>query len=549
MILLRSTKWLSDEEFRELLKIADYRGHENNKSVFAFNIEKALKNKYSYEDAVLLIQELGLEVDSSALEEMRKQYSRAALSIEWNSSNGLIRVRVPWSSYYSVRDLLRKRRAKYHGKSETDIVYCIAPNEAHEFASEVGSVGLSVVDRERLLEDKVLPFKLSLRNVALRDYQRESINKWIENKYRGIVALPTGSGKTVIGIAAIAEKPVRTLIVTYTREQMFQWRDMLLKYTDAEPKHVGLMYSEEKRIAPITITTYQSGFRIINEVSPYFSLLIVDEVHHLPADKFRHIAVHSLARYRMGLSATPEREDGKHEELFPLLGGIIYYKTPAELSRQGYLAKYKIYTIKVDLTPEEKKLLEELRKKYRALAGFSDFQELLDAAKRGNEKAAEALKVHSKMRLLMANSKSKVERAVEIANKEYESGNKIIVFTQYVDQANEISKRLNAYLLTGEVPVEARRVVLEKFKRSDRGILVVTTVGDEGLDIPDANVGIIVSGTGSRRQFIQRLGRLLRPKKGDVEARLYEIVSARTPEEYYAKRRKSLDLEVDDHSL
>jgi len=244
----------------------------------------------------------------------------------------------------------------------------------------------------------------------------------------------------------------------------------------------------------------------------------------------------------MGLSATPIREDGKHEELFPLLGGIVYYRSPAELAKMGYLAHYKIYTIKVRLTREEKKLFEDLRKQYRSLIGYSSFQEVLEAAKRGNEQAKKALRIHSQMRMLMARSKAKIDKAVEIAKRELSRGSKIIVFTQYVDQAKTISKALNAYLLTGEVPVDERKRVLRDFREATSGVLVVTTVGDEGLDIPDANVGIIVSGTGSRRQFIQRLGRLLRPKGGDVEARLYEIVLERTPEEAQARKRKKWDI-------
>lgn len=291
----------------------------------------------------------------------------------------------------------------------------------------------------------------------------------------------------------------------------------------------------------MTITTYQSGFRNINILSPHFALLVVDEVHHLPADKFKHIALHSLAYHRMGLSATPVREDGRHEELFPLLGGIVYYKSPQDLVDQGYLSPYRIITVKVKLKQDERRLYEQLRAKYRLLVGAKRFEEVLEAARRGDPKAIEALRIHSDMRQVIALSQSKIDKAVEIAREEYENGGKVIVFTQYIDQAEEIAKRLGALLLTGETPDSDRKRALEQFKKAPRGILVVTTVGDEGLDIPDANVGIIVSGTGSRRQFIQRLGRLLRPKSNKTEARLYEIVIEKTAEEIQARKRKTID--------
>ncbi|MET1160736.1 MAG: DEAD/DEAH box helicase [Thermoprotei archaeon] len=544
MIILRSRKWLDDEEFREILRIADYNGYEKGKgSIFVFNLEKALKNGYSYEDILLLIKEYDLEVDQAGLEELKKIYEELGIEISWDRSTGTVLLNIPYSLYSRIRDTIKQYGARFVEKKDKGLIFRINPNIAFELVDKIKSTGFRVVDKIGILKNKPLPVKIELKNITLREYQHEALEKWISNNYRGIIALPTGSGKTVIGIAAIAELGVRTLIITYTKEQMFQWRDSIIRFTTIEPSLIGLMYSEEKRLAPITITTYHSGFRNINEISPYFTLLIIDEVHHLPADKFKYIALHSVARYRMGLSATPIREDGKHEELFPLLGGIIYYRSASELANMGYLAKYRVYTIKVRLTREEEREFEKLRRKYRKLIGYSSFQEVLEAAKQGNEKAKEALRIHSQMRMLLARSESKIEKTVEIAKKELEKGSKIIIFTQYVDQAKAISKKLDALLLTGETPTDERKAILRKFREADKGVLVVTTVGDEGLDIPDANVGIIVSGTGSRRQFIQRLGRLLRPKPGNTEAKLYEIVLVRTPEEYQSLKRKRIDLD------
>ncbi|MEM2078925.1 MAG: DEAD/DEAH box helicase [Thermosphaera sp.] len=547
MIVLKTRRWISDDAFKEILRIAEYSGVENGEKRFALNVEKAVRNGYDYQDVIELIKEHQLEVEGS-IEDLKKAFEAYAPLVEWDSVTGYVKLHVPWPVFNKVRPVLGEAGARRASSSDAGIVYRIPPYKLAIVHSKLSSLGVELRDPGRLLEDKLLPLKPELSKISLREYQLEALDKWRSNNHQGIVALPTGSGKTLIGVAAIASTGRRSLVITFTREQMFQWRDAILKATNIPSSMIGVIYSEEKRLAPITITTYQSGFRIINELSPLFDLLIVDEVHHLPADKFKHIAVHSIAKYRLGLSATPYREDGRHEELFPLLGGIIYHKTPAELSVMGYLARYRVYTVKVRLKGEELEQYNSLRRLYFKLANGRDFKKVLEDAMRGDPRAKEALKIHSQMRMMLAKSEAKIDKAVEIALDELKKGGKIIVFTQYVEQAEELSKRLGAYLLTGEVPPLERKRILEEFKASPKGILVVTTVGDEGLDIPDANVGVMVSGTGSRRQFIQRLGRLLRPKPGGEEARLYEIVLEKTPEEYQSRKRKTsaLDLGEDD---
>ena len=538
---LRAKRWLDREEFREILKIADYNGYiKGIGSVFTFNIEKALRNNYSYEDVLNLIKNYDLEVDDA--KQIERLYDKLSIIIEWDHRDGYISIYIPRQILSRLFRIIRLFRCRYRGEDNTYAKYLLIPYKLEEFIDEIQrTINVSIVDKSNLLNEKKIPLNLELRNIKLRDYQEEALEKWLSNRGKGIIALPTGSGKTIIGIAAITRINARTLIITYTREQMFQWRESIYKYTNIEPGYIGLIYSDEKRLAPITITTYQSGYRNIKRISPLYDLLIVDEVHHLPADKFRYIAIHSISKYRMGLSATVVREDGKHEELFPLLGGIVYHRTAAELAQQGYLARYRVVTVKVKLKKDEAELYRMLRKKYRLLAGYRPFNEVLNAALHGDERAREALSIHNKMKNIVSRSRSKIDKAVEIALKELRRGKKIIIFTQYVKQAEEIAEKLNAYLLTGEIPAEKRKQILREFREASSGILVVTTVGDEGLDIPDANVGIIVSGTGSRRQFIQRLGRILRPKKG--EAILYEIVLVNTMEEYQARRRKRLDLD------
>ncbi|MEM0198908.1 MAG: DEAD/DEAH box helicase [Desulfurococcaceae archaeon] len=548
MVVLKTRKWLSDDEFKEVLMIADYIGYEEGYKKFVFNLAKALKNGYFLSDVKELIKELNLEVEGS-FSEVEKAYSALATTLEWNSSDCTVKIVIPSELYKVNKNRLMNLGCRFSATTNEHVVLKVLPYQVHRVIDFLKSIGVPVNDPQKLVAEKPLMIKPTLVNVKLRSYQEEALEAWLRNNGSGIIALPTGSGKTLIAVAALVEKSVKTLIIAYTREQLYQWRDFILKYTSIPSSMVGLFYGEEKRLAPVTVSTYQSAFRNMGILSPHFDFLIVDEVHHLPADKFKYIAYHSLAKYKMGLSATPEREDGKHVELFPLLGNLVYYKSPSELAEQGYLASYEVIVVRVSLTPQERLLYSKIKKQIETLMTKlpeeiitmsnrkERFKRILKEAYRGNSVAKEILKLYSDLRMLVATSNSKIEKAVEIALKEIEKGNKIIVFTQYVDQAKTIASRVQGYLLTGETPDQDRKRILESFKTQHKGILVVTTVGDEGIDIPDANVGIIVSGTGSRRQFIQRLGRLLRPKSSGQRAVLYEIVVKHTVEEIWASRR------------
>ncbi len=533
------SKWLSREEYEDLLRISDYIGRINGKSVFRLNINKIMKEGLTYDDVLELIDTYGGYISEYNRNMLREELrERRSVEIYWENTRIILK-----PNFY-LGDLYRKIKDKIEYDKRRRI-FIIKPIYFFEVKNELERNNVYVIDRTGIPSEAKLYFSIKLKT-SLRPYQEEALNKWLETK-RGIIALPTGAGKTIIAIAAITLLGVRTLIVTFTKDQMFQWRDMFLKYTDITYDKIGLYYGDEKKLGPITITTYQTAYRHVARISPMFTLLVIDEVHHLPADKFKYIALNTIAPYRLGLSATVVREDGKHEELFPLMGGIVYWKNAGELASEGYLANYVIRTVYVDLTREEKKQLRELIILYRKFARGRKFQEILAAARKGDENAINALKIHSRIKQIVQKSREKIKAVEKIVNRELSRGSKIIIFTQYVDQAKEIAERLNALLLIGEMNSLERKKTLEKFRNMNKGVLVVTTVGDEGLDIPDANIGIIVTGTGSRRQFIQRLGRLLRREEGKETAILYEIITRGSSEEYQAKKRKSienLDLDV-----
>jgi superfamily II DNA or RNA helicase len=498
-------------------------GRDSSGSNFLIDIEKAKKNGLRASEIIDFLEELGVELSEEEKSRLKEQLPDHDVEFFYDNKRGIVKFKSRLYLYSLVPEL--KETVKYN---KIEKIFEIQP---FQYANII-----------KLLQDKkiiIKPIKGFKEfefefNGQLRPYQKESIERWINNNYNGIIALPTGAGKTIVGIKAIEIVKKPTLIVTYTREQMIQWRDSIVKFSSIRPE-IGLFYADENKIRPITIATYQKAQRYMKEIGDQFDLLIIDEVHHLPAESFRKIATYSIATKRLGLSATPYREDGKHEELFKLMGGLVYFKSAEELVALGYLAKYEVRQVIVELNREEKKKYIELLKKFKILSKNKKISELLELVKKNDENAVEALKVYNEIKKLVSSSRSKIVALEDILRKEV--GKKILIFTQYIEQAEEIAKRFNALLLTGKMSEKERKKVLDAFKFMKAGILVLTTVGDEGLDVPDASVGIIVTGTGSRRQFIQRLGRLLRPSS-NKKAILYEIVVRGTSEEYQSKRRK-----------
>ncbi|BAB66329.1 DEAD/DEAH box helicase [Sulfurisphaera tokodaii] len=527
-------QWLDDETFKKLLTFSRFLGRDKNGSQFVIDIERARRNKVKLDDILSILSELGIELSETDLREMAKYLPE--YDVEFELKDGKLIIKPHVFILDIIKDYKDKGILKYDKQSK---VYVTDPYYYYQIKNRLEENGLKIKDLGLDVKELNINFK-----GELRDYQKEAVDTWLQ-RGSGVIALPTGAGKTVIGIKIITEVRKSTLIVTFTKDQMLQWRDAILKFTDANRSDIGLYYSEEKNIRPITITTYHTAYRHIDELSGKFELLIIDEAHHLPADRFKEIALKCIASKRLGLSATPVREDGKHEELFKLMGGLIYFKTPQELIQKGYLAPFELIQIRVNLTSKEKLKYATLLSQFRKVAGGKKVSELIQLVKEGNSNAIEAMKIYNEMKKIVNLAENKLKALDDIIQKE--NGNKILIFTQYVDQAEEIAKKYNAYLITGKTNKNEREKILRIFKTLKSGILVLTTVGDEGLDIPDANVGIIVTGTGSRRQFIQRLGRLLRPSNGKV-ARLYEIVTRGTAEEYQASKRKDITFGLDIYS-
>ncbi|MDT3435106.1 DEAD/DEAH box helicase family protein [Haloarcula sp. 1CSR25-25] len=396
-------------------------------------------------------------------------------------------------------------------------------------------------DRGMAYEDAVstLP-TLSLSTAYdLRAYQQTALDAWRAADDRGCLELPTGSGKTVIGIAAMVALGTPTLVVVPTVDLLEQWQRELQREFD---RPVGRMGGGEQRVEDITVSTYDSAYLRADELGDRFGLVVFDEVHHLGGEGYRDIARLLAAPARLGLTATFERPDGAHEVIEDLVGPLVRRVAVDDLAGE-HLADYDIKRIEVSLTPDERDRYEEhqgtftdyLKQSTIQLRSGSDYQELVKRS--GTDPAArEALLAKQRAREVMMNAQRKVDRLATILDRH--RADRIIVFTAHTDLVYRLSERFLIPAITHETGASERREILERFRDGTYSRVVTANVLDEGVDVPDANVAVVLSGSGSEREFTQRLGRVLRPKADGGRALLYELVTEETAEERVARRRR-----------
>ena len=382
-------------------------------------------------------------------------------------------------------------------------------------------------------------------HLALREYQQKALDSWTEAGRRGCVVLPTGAGKTVIGIKAIEQVNSASIVVVPTIDLMDQWTSVLSKYLSN--MKVGNLGGGMDDIEPITVSTYDSAYLRAAALGNKFALMIFDEVHHLAAPGYRTIAEQFASPFRLGLTATIEREDDLHKDFPKLVGGIVFQAYSSELARNKHLASYEIERRQVNMLPEE---LEEYNKNFGiyqvCLKKIGMRMQYAGAFRRlimmsGRSRAArEAVLARNKAMDIALNSRSKIEELKKILAEK--RGQKTIIFTQHNKLVYDISDRFLIPFITHKSSKQERHDALSGFKDGRYNVIVTSKVLDEGVDVPDAELGIILSGTGSSREFIQRLGRLLRPKPdSNTKAKLIEIISSGTREiGTSAKRKRAL---------
>src|SRR6266496_2204553 len=425
----------------------------------------------------------------------------------------------------------------------------IAQDKRHAFL-RMQPIHLSVV--KQALERQQVPFAVAFderpalayeTKLALepRPYQEEALTGWLAEGSKGVVVLPTGAGKTFVAAMAIHETGLKTLAVVPTIDLLQQWRTALAAALSLEANEIGVFGGGEKELKPITIITYDSAALYPRELR-HFGLLIFDECHHLPAPTYRLIAESAFTPLRLGLSATPERSDMAHVDLDALIGPEVYRRSPTELTQGHYLAHYQEKLIDIALSGEDEVRYAEqrhiytsfLRRRRIVIRSPEDFQQQLIFLSARDPEARAAMLAWREARHIALNAPAKYSEIERLLQEH--ADDMVLLFSEYNPVVDEISHRFCLPSITYKTPAEERRTILERFRAGQYTKLVTGRVLNEGVDVPDCRVAIIVSGNSTKREYIQRLGRILRPKAG--EALLYELVTTGTTEEDMAKRRK-----------
>jgi DNA excision repair protein ERCC-3 len=346
---------------------------------------------------------------------------------------------------------------------------------------------------------------------ALRPYQHEAVESfWAGGS--GVVVLPCGAGKTMVGAATMAQAQATTLILVTNTVSARQWKDELIRRTSLTADEIGEYSGAVKEIRPVTIATYQVMTTRRKGVYSHlelfeardWGLVIYDEVHLLPAPVFRMTA-DLQARRRIGLTATLIREDGREGDVFSLIGPKRYDAPWKDIESQGYIAPAECIEVRVDLTDSERFVYAtaEPEDRYRLASACRSKQEVVEQLVRHN------------------------------------SDEPTLVIGQYIDQLDELAEHLDAPLIKGETPVKERERLFAAFRVGEISLLVVSKVANFSIDLPEATVAIQVSGTfGSRQEEAQRLGRLLRPKSDGRTARFYSVVARDTVDADFAQHRQ-----------
>jgi DNA excision repair protein ERCC-3 len=393
-----------------------------------------------------------------------------------------------------------------------DDLVSVPPAERGRLKQALLKVGWPAEDRAGYVDGARYPVFLDEGDgFSLRPYQRDAIDTFFASG-TGVVVLPCGAGKTLVGAGALASASARTLILVTNTVSARQWRDELIARTSLTAAEIGEYSGDRKEIRPVTIATYQILIARTKGEHRHFAvfdaedwgLVIYDEVHLLPAPVFRMTA-EIQSRRRLGLTATLVREDGREGDVFSLIGPKRYEAPWREMEAQGWIAPATCTEVRVTLTDAERMTyaVAEPEDRHRIGATAASKLDVIDALVRRH------------------------------------AGELTLVIGMYLDQLHTVAERLHAPLITGKTPVKERERLYQAFRTGAEPVLVVSKVANFSIDLPDASVAVQISGTfGSRQEEAQRLGRILRPKADGRQARFYTVVSRDTNEQEFAAKRQ-----------
>jgi superfamily II DNA or RNA helicase len=374
-------------------------------------------------------------------------------------------------------------------------------------------------------------------DVDLRPYQEAALSAWELGRRRGVVALPTGSGKTRLALAVMQRTRLSALCLVPTRVLLDQWlREIGALYRG----QVGCYGDGVRRWAPLTIATFESAYRHMDQLGDRFELVIVDEVHHFGGGLRDETLEMTIADARLGLTATPSRDAGVAARLTELVGATVFELAVADLAG-GFLASFDSITLYLDLTSEERSaytglaaLFSSAHADFRRMAPNGSWADFTHYSARTPE-GRRALSAWRQMRRLLAFTCAK-RRALECLLGRHRHS-RVLIFTADNETAYAIAREHLVMPLTCDIGRPERDDVLERFRRGDLRTLVSARVLNEGLDVPDADIAVVVGGALGEREHVQRVGRLLRPGEGK-RAVVYELVTRNTLEVGQARRRR-----------
>ncbi|GBF06384.1 DNA/RNA helicase [Deinococcus aerius] len=411
-----------------------------------------------------------------------------------------------------------------------------APGKAYRDVMErLREAGVPVRDEAATFQKLELGYA---REVTPYPHQQLALNAWKKAGRRGVVVLPTGAGKTLVAQLAMRDTPRSTLICVPTLDLLHQWYSGLLAaFPDAQ---IGLLGGGSRDETPILISTYDSAAIHAEQLAGRYALQIFDEAHHLPSDFHRSVAELGLAPYRLALTATPKRGDGREVHLEDLVGPVVYQCAPEDLAGDT-LADYREVIIKVRLSPAEQRHYDDLirqrndflRRDNIRLGNLEGWQQFILST--GTPQGKAAMRAHREARSMAYGTEGKLRVLEELlANHPSE---RTLIFTDDNATVYRISHDFLIPAITHQTPVRERHALLEKFRSGAYRVLVTSRVLNEGVDVPEASVAVVLSGTATEREHIQRLGRILRKAEGK-NAVLYEVVTEGTSEERVSQQRR-----------
>ena len=439
--------------------------------------------------------------------ETMSRYGR--LRLEMDPVHGLILITTDTAVLEEV--IRAKKIAPLLGARIDAETITVLPSQRGQIKQSLLRLGWPAEDFAGYVDGQAHEISLVQKDWKIRPYQ-ELAAEGFWHGGSGVVVLPCGAGKTIVGAAAMAHAKATTLILVTNTVAARQWRDELLKRTTLNEDEIGEYSGSKKEIRPITIATYQVMTKKKNGVYAHldlfdsydWGLIIYDEVHLLPAPIFRFTA-DIQSRRRLGLTATLVREDGMEGEVFSLIGPKRFDVPWKEIEAQGYIAPAECIEVRVNLTESERLAYAtaEPENRYRNCATTRTKRDVVEAL---------------------------VEKHVD---------DQVLVIGQYIDQLDELSEVLGAPLIKGETPIKEREILFNKFRSGEIKCLVVSKVANFSIDLPDATIAIQVSGAfGSRQEEAQRLGRILRPKSDGRGAKFYSVISRDTIDQDFAQNRQ-----------